>query len=114
MAASSPVRPKKPLGFDAGTTTAGIASQIQMATTLVPALANAPTHSAWAGLRPVSADGLPLLGRVPGWDNVHVATGHGRNGILLTPITGELMAAHLLHDTPPPPAFDPQRFSETP
>ena len=101
-------------GFDAETTDAGIASLRQMAAGLVPALHDAPLHSAWAGLRPVSADGLPLLGRLPGWDNVHVATGHGRNGILLTPITGDLMAAHLLHDVPPPPAFDPARFGETP
>ena len=71
-----------------------------------------PLYSHWAGLRPVSADGLPLLGRVPGWDNVHVATGHGRNGILLTPITGALMADHLLHDAPLPATFDPARFSE--
>lgn len=102
------------VGFDAGTTTAGLASQVQMAATLIPSLAHSSIHSAWAGLRPVSADALPLLGRVPGWDNVHVATGHGRNGILLTPLTGDLIAAHLLHDVPPPPAFDPRRFSETP
>ena len=99
-------------GFDARTTDAGIESQQQMAAALVPALREWPQHSVWAGLRPVSADGLPLLGRVPGWDNVHVATGHGRNGILLTPITGDLMAAHLLRNIPLPLAFDPARFPE--
>ena len=98
--------------FHAVTTDAGIASQIRMAARLVPSLAAASTQSAWAGLRPVSADGLPLLGRVPDWDNVHVATGHGRNGILLTPITGDMMADHLLRDVPPPSAFDPARFTE--
>ena len=113
MAASSPERPKKPSGLTPRTTEAGIAPCCADGNRAGPALAEWPLHSAWAGLRPVSADGLPLLGRVPGWDNVHVATGHGRNGILLTPITGELMADHLLHDAPPPPAFDPARFSET-
>ncbi|MBV9850438.1 MAG: glycine oxidase ThiO [Armatimonadetes bacterium] len=100
-------------GFEARTTDAGIGSLLKMAATLVPDLAGAPLHSSWTGLRPVSADGLPLLGRVTGWDNVHVATGHGRNGILLTPITGSLMADHLLRSIPPPPAFDPARFLES-
>ena len=99
-------------GFAVTTDDAAIAGLRAEASALIPALAAWPLHSAWAGLRPVSADGLPLLGRVPGWDNVHVATGHGRNGILLTPITGALMADHLLHDVPLPAAFDPARFSE--
>ena len=99
-------------GFAITTDDAAIAGLRAEASALVPALADWPLQSAWAGLRPVSADGLPLLGRVPGWDNVHLATGHGRNGILLTPITGALMADHLLHDAPLPAAFDPARFSE--
>ncbi len=65
-------------GFDAQTTVTGVSSMIAMANALVPVLAAAPQHSVWAGLRPVSTDGMPLLGGVPGWDNVHVATGHGR------------------------------------
>ncbi len=101
-------------GFAVATDDAAIAGLCAEASALVPTLAGWPLHSAWAGLRPVSADGLPLLGRVPGWDNVHVATGHGRNGILLTPITGALLADHLLHDAPPPAAFDPTRFGSKP
>ena len=101
-------------GFNVTTDDAAIAGLRAEASALVPALANWPLHSAWAGLRPISPDGLPLLGRVPGWDNVHVATGHGRNGILLTPITGALMAEHLLHDAPLPTAFDPARFGSNP
>lgn len=100
-------------GFDAQTTTAGVSSMTAMAAALVPVLAAAPQHSVWAGLRPVSADGLPLLGGVPGWDNVHVATGHGRNGILLTPLTGRLLAAHLLHGAVLPPVFSPARFGNS-
>jgi len=99
-------------GFEAETDAGALSHLRAEAARLVPALAAWPLHSAWAGLRPVSRDGLPLLGRVPGWDNVHAATGHGRNGILLTPATGALMADHLLHDAPPPAAFDPARFGE--
>jgi len=102
------------VGFDAERTAGGCASLLNMALALAPPLAEMPFYSHWAGLRPVSADGLPLLGRLPGWDNVHVATGHGRNGILLTPITGALMADHLLHDAPLPAAFNPARFGSNP
>lgn len=97
-------------GFVTATDDAAISGLRAEASALVPLLAGWPLHSAWAGLRPISADGLPLLGRVPGWDNVHLATGHGRNGILLTPVTGALMADYLLHDMPLPAAFDPARF----
>lgn len=101
-------------GFAAETDDAAIMGLRAEASALVSALAAWPLQSAWAGLRPVSADGLPLLGRVPGWDNVHLATGHGRNGILLTPVTGALLADHLLHDAPLPAAFDPARFGTKP
>ncbi len=97
-------------GFNAQTTDAGIGSLAAMAAALVPSLSTAPRHSIWAGLRPVSADGLPLLGRLPGWDNIYVSAGHGRNGILLTPLTGRLMAAHLLQDAAIPLALNPSRF----
>ena len=99
-------------GYEAHVTSSGIRSLHAAALTLVPALAFLPPGQTHAGLRPVSADGLPLLGRIPGWENVHIAAGHGRNGILLTPITGTLMADALLHEAPLPPAFDPARFGE--
>lgn len=102
------------VGFDTRTTAVGVASLLDTALSLVPALADASLESVWTGLRPVSADGLPLLGQVPGWTNVHAATGHGRNGILLTPITAELMTQHLLNGAPPPASFDPVRLMTTP
>ena len=101
-------------GFAVATDDGAIQGLRAEASALAPALAGWPLHSAWAGLRPVSKDGLPLLGRVPGWDNVHLATGHGRNGILLSPVTGALMADHLLHAAPLPAAFDPARFGDKP
>ena len=101
------------VGYDAASTAGGCASLLNMALALVPSLAAMPTSTHYAGLRPLSADGLPLLGRVGGWENVHIATGHGRNGILLAPITGALMADAILHDAPLPEAFNPSRFGGT-
>jgi glycine/D-amino acid oxidase-like deaminating enzyme len=46
-----------------------------------------------SGLRPATRDGLPYIGFVPGCDNALVAAGHFRNGILLAPITGEIIAS---------------------
>ena len=98
------------VGLDTSTTAHGIAALRTGAESLVPILTDQPLQSAWTGLRPLSADALPLMGRVPGWGNVHLATGHGRNGILLAPITGSLMANSILHDALPPDAFNPARF----
>ena len=79
-------------GFRPRTTVRGLAGLRRMARSLVPALRHAEVASAWAGLRPGSPDGLPVIGRLPGWENVYVAAGHFRNGILLGPITGRLIA----------------------
>jgi glycine oxidase len=84
------------VGFRPRTTKRGIGWLRRMAQTLVPALAYAEVASAWAALRPGSPDGLPMVGPLPGWDNVSLATGHFRNGILLAPITGKLLAQHIL------------------
>ena len=103
---------EEPAGFDAETTTAGLDTLRRNACGLVPTLSEVPLGSAWAGLRPVSADGLPMIGTVPGWENLHIAAGHGRNGILLTPLTGGWLAGHLLRGEPIPTAFSPERFCE--
>ena len=42
----------------------------------------------WVGMRPLAADGLPILGRLPGFENVYLATGHSMSGITLAPATG--------------------------
>jgi glycine oxidase len=83
-------------GFDARPTAAGIARLLAMAAELAPELAAAPFVCAWAGLRPATPDHLPLLGPLPGWENVTLATGHFRNGVLLAPLTGALIAGWLL------------------
>jgi D-amino-acid dehydrogenase len=55
----------------------------------------------WAGLRPYPPDGIPVLGPVPGRENVWAATGHGRMGITLGPPTGELLAEAILEGARP-------------
>ena len=99
-------------GYDARPTAAGIAGLLATVPHLTPQLADATFVSAWAGLRPGTSDGLPLLGRFPGWHGVTIAAGHFRDGILLAPITGEVIADLLAHRGPrlPLDAFDPSRF----
>ncbi len=46
----------------------------------------------WVGMRPLTPDGLPMLGKVPGFDNLFLATGHAMLGVTLAPVTGEVMA----------------------
>lgn len=67
-----------------------------LALRLVPALADAPLLAAQACHRPITADQLPLIGRVPGLANAYVATGHGPWGILNAPATGEALAELIL------------------
>ena len=55
----------------------------------------------WAGLRPYPSDGLPVIGAVPGREGLYVATGHGRMGITLGPVTGKLLAQVILDGASP-------------
>jgi glycine oxidase len=102
-------------GFEKTLTEEALAQLQRDAAALVPTLAERPVIERWAGLRPRLADGLPAFGRVPGHENLTVATGHYRNGILLTPITGEVIAAVVLGELPPVDLtpFDPARFTRS-
>jgi len=84
------------VGFDKTTNAEGIASLRLAAVEILPQLANADADETWAGLRPFAEDGLPVLGEIPDWKNVIVATAHYRNGILLAPKTGEIVADRIL------------------
>jgi len=68
--------------------------------------------SEWCGLRPVAADGLPIVGALPGAPNVVVATGHGMLGLTLAPVTGRQVASEILDGVPEPGAvaLSPGRF----
>jgi glycine oxidase len=99
-------------GYDKSVTAGGVRSILDMALRLVPALADVRIADAWAGLRPATPDGLPVIGHgaVPGL--VHAA-GLFRDGILLGPLVGEL-AAELAQGRAPAAdltPFSPRRFA---
>jgi glycine oxidase len=100
------------VGFRRRTTKAGLASIRRMANTLVPQLTAAKHLFEWAGLRPGTPDGLPIIGPLPGRQNVVAATGHYRNGILLGPITGRLVSRGIIDNdwSETPRDFSPSRF----
>jgi glycine oxidase len=77
-------------GFDKRTVPETIQKLRQAALDLVPKLADARILEAWAGLRPGTPDGLPILGATP-TPGYFVATGHFRDGILLAPVTAKVM-----------------------
>jgi glycine oxidase len=76
-------------GFDCRVTNEGLAQIFRSAVRLLPALSRLPVHRTWAGLRPMTADGRPILGADPEVAGLYYATGHGRNGVLLAALTGE-------------------------
>src|SRR6267378_5344176 len=80
------------VGFDGGVTQAGIAGIVASAKRLLPHLPTVPTRT-WAGLRPLTPDGRPLVGPDPDVRGLWYATGHGRNGVLLAGLTGEIIAS---------------------
>jgi glycine oxidase len=82
-------------GYDARVTNEGLAQIFRGAVRLLPALLTQPVRRVWAGLRPATPDGRPILGRDPDVDGLWYATGHGRNGILLAALTGEIIAGLL-------------------
>lgn len=80
-------------GFDASTTADAAAELKAAAGALVPATAALPVRAQWAGLRPGSPDGMPLIGPVPDIGGLWLNLGHFRNGITLAPGSAELLAA---------------------
>ncbi|MEK5340362.1 glycine oxidase ThiO [Weizmannia sp. FSL W8-1119] len=78
--------------FDKKVTLGGIASLVERAIQLVPQIKDAKWERAWAGVRPQTGDGLPYIGEHPFKKGLFIAAGHYRNGILLSPVTGQLIA----------------------
>jgi glycine/D-amino acid oxidase-like deaminating enzyme len=81
---------------------------------LIPQLRDVPFPRAWCGRRPTTPDGLPIIDRAAGFDNLFLACGHYRNGVLLAPGTGKLLSEWILSDTPAPELapFTVRRFAE--
>jgi glycine oxidase len=78
-------------GFAKDTTPGGLGAIFTGTAALLPAIAAQRIHRSWAGLRPVTPDGRPLIGPDPEVGGLWYATGHGRKGILLGPLTGEIV-----------------------
>ncbi len=78
--------------FDQKVTADGIGQMLELAKDFIPTLEHAEFVSATAGVRPASPDGVPILGPLPGWRGVSVASGHDHAGVMLSPATGTLMA----------------------
>jgi glycine oxidase len=87
-------------GFDKRNTEEAIADLTEFARSLVPALHEAKIERTWAGLRPGSFDGLPYLGKLPGFANAFVAAGHFRTGLYLSPATAVVMSALMCGEQP--------------
>jgi glycine oxidase len=102
------------VGYRKRTTLGALRQLRRSAEELVPQLSKARQLRAWAGLRPGTPDALPIMGLVPGWSNAWISTGHFRNGVLLAPISGRLMATSVLAGSPVPSLapFSPTRFAE--
>ncbi|WP_439812390.1 glycine oxidase ThiO [Streptomyces sp. P9-2] len=99
------------MGWDTTVTAGGVYELLRDAHELVPGLTELPLTETLAGLRPGSPDNAPLLGPT-GLDGLLLATGHHRNGVLLTPVTGDAMARVLTTGELPDEAlpFTPRRF----
>ena len=99
-------------GFEKRVTAAGVQAILSAALEISPRIASLPMTDSWAGLRPRAADTLPVLGPCAEITGVFYATGHYRNGILLAPVTGELIAEAIVDQVFPPALniFSPDRF----
>ncbi|WP_392968326.1 glycine oxidase ThiO [Streptomyces sp. LN245] len=102
------------LGWDTTVTAGGVYELLRDAHELVPGITELPLTETRAGLRPCSPDNAPLLGP-SALDGLLLATGHHRNGVLLTPVTGDVLAHVLTTGELPAEArpFTPLRFGAT-
>jgi len=100
------------VGFDKRVTAAGVHSILTVALEISPAVSALPLVDCWAGLRPRAPDNLPVLGPCAEIDGLFISSGHYRNGILLAPISAELLADAITTGSIPKAmeAFVPDRF----
>jgi glycine oxidase len=84
------------VGFDERSTADGVKGLLDAATELLPGAAAASLDAVRVGLRPASPDGLPIVGPFARAPKVVMATGHYRNGVLLAPLTAEIVSSYIL------------------
>ncbi|MEM1068079.1 MAG: glycine oxidase ThiO [Planctomycetota bacterium] len=88
------------VGFEQGTTSDMLESLRQFAVSLIPELKSAESVSHWSGIRPMTFDGFPMIGRVPNESSIYVAAGHFRSGWHLAPATAKCLVALMLGEKP--------------
>jgi D-amino-acid dehydrogenase len=96
------------VGFNPQTTAIGLYEVLHEALRVAPGLSQAELVEVRVGLRPVTPDGLPLIGPVPGVDHLYVAAGHGATGLHLGPYTGKVVADWMIGQ---PVEFDMSAFN---
>jgi D-amino-acid dehydrogenase len=98
-------------GVDATLAPRRLAALVALASAYLPSAPRDSVQEQWAGLRPMTPDGLPVIGAVPGTVNAFVATGHAMLGVTLGPVTGEAIAGLLAGECDERlRPFDPARF----
>ena len=101
------------VGFEKTVTDEAVSELTTSAAEILPETANLDIVEKWSGLRPRSTDELPIIGYVAGIDNLFIASGHYRNGILLAPLTAKMIAEKVVQniDSPYFSIFSPERFN---
>jgi len=94
-------------GFDKTSDREALQTLHQSAVEMLPALADVPVKAQWAGLRPGAPAGIPFIGTLPQYVNLHINAGHFRNGLVLAPAAAGLLADLLLGQTP---RLDPRPY----
>lgn len=102
------------VGFDKSVTEQGREAIYQFAERYVPTLAKQPVVKHWSGLRPSSPNGVPFVGKMPGYRNLYVSAGHFRNGVVMGAASARLMADLLLQRQPilDPQLYDPGQLAQ--
>jgi glycine oxidase len=100
-------------GFDTAVTAGGVHDLLRDASELVPGILELEVEEAIAGLRPGTPDNAPIIGRSLADPRIVWATGHYRNGVLLAPVTADLVVAELAGE-PVEHGFGPGRFGSPP
>ena len=85
------------IGFEKRITEEGISGILEKAYEIIPQLKNLKIKEKWSGFRPFASDQLPIIGKTS-IENLIIATAHGRNGILLPPITAKAVTELVLND----------------
>ena len=100
------------VGFDESCTEEALERIGEETAQIAPRVRELPIKGSWAGLRPATRDNLPIIGKAPGWDNLFLAAGHFRKGVLLAPWTGQTLARLIMGRPSDIPIgdFSPSRF----